>query len=160
MKITDKKRKKLKCLYEGAKAYTSLYHTTDDEDEKQTYVSHFRSPIFDETNIKIFKKPYISLRAFNEGGNITDEHCNGRTNISKALFEGMYNGVLNNFDEFLQFLLDYSYTIKLLSEENSKVAAYLKQNKDKNFIDAYNDLGIVICDSDGNIIEQPDLLIL
>ena len=160
MKITEKKRKKLECLYEEAKAYASLYHATDDEDKKQTYVSHFRNPIFDETNIKIFKKPYISLRAFNGEGSVTDEHCNGRTNISKTIFEGMYNGMLNNFDEFLQFLLDYSYTIKLLSEENSKVAAYLKQNKDKNFIDAYNDLGIVICDSDGNITQEPDLLIL
>jgi hypothetical protein len=37
-----------------------------------------------------------------------------------------------------------------LSEENIKVAEYLKKNKDKNFIDAYKDLGIVICDKDGN----------
>lgn len=158
--ITWKKIKKLECLYEEAIVYTSLYYSTEDEDKRKTFVSHFRSPIFDETNIKIFKKPYISLKAYNKKGPTTDEHCNGRTNMAKAIFEKIHNGEINNFDEFLQFLLDYCYTIKILKEENTKVKIYSQQNKDKNFIEAYRDLGIVLCDLNGNVVEEPNLLIM
>lgn len=158
--MTNKKIKKLECLYEEAKFYTTLYYSTDDEDKKRTFVSHFRSPIFDETNVKIFKKPYISLAAYNGDGPITDEHCNGRTNMAKIIFEKIHSGDINNFDEFLQFLIDYGYTIKILRGENTRVKTYLEQNSDKNFMEAYSDLGIVLCDLNGNVVEEPNLLIL
>lgn len=154
-----KKNKKLalECLWEEAKAYSKLYHETNDDYKKQKYVSHFRSPIFDETNTNIFKKEFISVRAFNNEGKITDEHCNGRTNCSKHLLEKIYKKEINTFDEFIGFLKNYCYTIKILSEENNLVAAYLKKNKDKTFIDAYEDLGILICDENGKILEKIDL---
>ena len=154
-----KKNKKLalECLWEEAKVYSKLYYDTDDAYKKQKYVSHFRSPIFDETNTTIFKKEFISLRAFNNEGKITDEHCNGRTNCSKHLLEKIYKKEINNFDEFFEFLKNYCYTIKILSEENILVANYLKKNKDKNFITAYEELGILICDETGKILEKIDL---
>ena len=148
--ITEKKRLALECLWEEAKAYSKLYYETDNEYQKHKYISHFRSPIFDETNIKAFQKDFTSIRALNGEGKITDEHCNGRTNCSKALIEKIYKKEITTLDQFITFLIDYCYTIKILSEENTKVAEYLKKNKDKNFIDAYNELGIVICDKDGN----------
>jgi len=150
----------LECLWEEAKLYSILYHQTTDEYKKQKYVSHFRSPIFDETNNKIFKKDFISLSAFNNEGKITDEHCNGRTNCSKHLLEKIHKKEITNFNEFLEFLINYCYTIKILSKENILVAAYLKKNKSKNFIDAYKDLGIIICDNNGNKLEKLDLLVI
>jgi hypothetical protein len=150
----------LECLWEEAKLYSILYHQTTNEYKKQKYVSHFRSPIFDETNNKIFKKDFISLSAFNNEGKITDEHCNGRTNCSKHLLEKIHKKEITNFNEFLEFLINYCYTIKILSKENILVAAYLKKNKSKNFIDAYKDLGIIICDNNGNKLEKLDLLVI
>jgi len=154
------KRLALECLWEEAKLYSALYYQTTDEYKKQKYVSHFRSPIFDETNNKMFKKDFISLNAFNNEGKITNEHCNGRTNCSKHLLEKIHKKEINNFNEFLEFLINYCYTIKILSKENSLVAGYLKKNKSKNFIDAYKDLGIIICDSNGNKLEKLDLLVI
>ncbi len=49
---------------------------------------------------------------------------------------------------------------KILKEENTKVKIYSQQNKDKNFIEAYRDLGIVLCDLKGNVVEEPNLLIM
>lgn len=157
-----KKNKKLalECLWEEAKAYSQLYCETKDEYKKQKYISHFRSPIFDETNSGVFKKKFISLRAFKGDGKITDEHCNGRTNCSKHLLEKIYKKEINDFDQFMDFLINYCYTIKILSEENILVANFLKKNKDKNFIDAYKELGIVICDDKGNVLEKIDLPII
>ena len=156
--ITEKKRLALECLWEEAKAYSKLYYETDNEYQKHKYISHFRSPIFDETNIKTFKKDFISLKALNGEGKITDEHCNGRTNCSKVLIEKIHKKEITTLDQFITFLIDYCYTIKILSEENTMVAEYLKKNKNKNFIDAYKDLGIVICDNNGNTMNETDLL--
>ena len=157
-----KKNKKLalECLWEEAKLYSKLYYSTNDEYKREKYVSHFRSPIYDETHNAMFKKKYISLRAFNKEGKITDEHCNGRTNCSKILLEKIHNKEINTFDKFMVFLKDYCFTIKILSEENILVASYLKKNKDKNFIEAYKELGIVICDNEGNIVEKIDLPVI
>ena len=55
-------------------------------------------------------------------------------------------------------LFDHVALAKILSEENTKVAEYLKKNKDKNFIDAYKELGIVICDKNGNEMNETNLL--
>ena len=154
-----KKNKKLalECLWEEAKLYSKLYYSTNDEYKREKYVSHFRSPIYDETHNATFKKELISLRAFNKEGKITDEHCNGRTNCSKKLLEKIHNKEIKNFNQFMDFLINYCFTIKILSEENILVATYLKKNKDKNFIEAYNHLGIVICDNKGNVLDKIDL---
>lgn len=158
--MTESKKLALECLWEEAKMYSKLYHETTDEYKKHKYVSHFRSPIYDETNISLFQKGFISLRAFNKEGRTTDEHCNGRTNCSKNLLEKIHQKEINTFDGFIDFLKNYCYTIKILSEENVLVANYLKKNKDKNFIEAYKDLDIVICDQEGNIIEGLDLPVI
>ena len=50
--------------------------------------------------------------------------------------------------------------VKILSEENILVSSYLKKNKDKNFIEAYNELGIVICDKKGNTLEKIELPVI
>ena len=50
--------------------------------------------------------------------------------------------------------------VKILSEENILVSSYLKKNKDKNFIEAYNELGIVICDEKGNVLEKIELPVI
>ena len=113
--MTKKKRIALECLWEEAKMYSKLYYSTTDEYKRHKYISHFRSPIFDETNIKLFQKDFIS------------------------------------------FLKNYCYTIKILSEENVLVAQYLKENKEKNFLEAYKALSITICDSEGKIIKEPNL---
>lgn len=157
-----KKNKKLalECLWEEAKLYSKLYYETDDNYKKKKYVSHFRSPIFDETNTSIFQKEFISLKAFNKEGKVTDEHCNGRTNCSKHLLKKIYKKEINTFDQFIEFLKNYCYTIKILSEENILVSSYLKKNKDKNFIEAYNELGIVICDKKGNVLEKIELPVI
>lgn len=155
--MKENKKLALECLWEEAKFYSKLYHETDNEYKKQKYVSHFRSPIYDETNTTIFKKELISLRAFLGEGKITDEHCNGRTNCSKHLLEKIHQKEINDFNQFVDFLVNYCFTIKILSEENILVASYLKKNKDKNFIDAYRELGIVICDKEGNILDEIDL---
>ena len=158
--MKENKIKALKCLWKEAKLYSKLYYETEDKFEKNTYVKHFRSPIFDETNVTFFKKDYISLKAFNKEGRITDEHCNGRTNCAKKIFEKIFLGEINTFEEFIDFLKNYCYTIKILSEENTSVSVYLKKNKDKNFIEAYNELGIIICDKKGNIIKDIDLPVI
>lgn len=157
-----KKNKKLalECLWEEAKLYSKLYYNTNDEYKREKYVSHFRSPIYDETHNAMFKKELISLRAFNKEGKITDEHCNGRTNCSKKLLEKIHNKEIKNFNQFMDFLINYCFTIKILSEENILVAAYLKKNKNKNFIEAYNDLGILICDNKGKVLDKIDLPII
>jgi hypothetical protein len=158
--MTENKKLALECLWEEAKMYSKLYYETDNEYKKHKYVSHFRSPIYDETNISFFQKEFISLRAFNKEGKITEEHCNGRTNCSKKLLEKIHLKEIVTFDEFVNFLKEYCYTIKILSEENVSVATYLKKHKEKNFIEAYNDLGIIICDQKGTIIEKLDLPII
>ena len=78
------------------------------EYKKKKYVSHFRSPIFDETNIKIFHKPIFSKKAyecFKQYGTkaftdtktvpkeclLTKEHPNGRTKSAKILFDKIVN---------------------------------------------------------------------
>lgn len=155
--MTENKKLALECLWEEAKMYSKLYYETTNEVKRHKYVSHFRSPIYDETNIALFQKGFISLRAFNREGNITDEHCNGRTNCSKKLLEKIHVNEITTFDEFINFLKDYCYTIKILSEENVAVANYLKKHKDKNFIEAYNDLGILLCDKEGNLIKEINL---
>ena len=48
--MTNKKKLSLECLWEEAKMYSTLYYGTKDKYKKQKYISHFRSPIFDETN--------------------------------------------------------------------------------------------------------------
>jgi hypothetical protein len=158
--MTKNKKLSLECLWEEAKAYSVLYHKTDDEYKKHKYVSHFRSPIWDETNIALFQKDFKSLKAFNNEGKVTNEHCNGRTNCSKKLLEKINKKEINNFEEFIEFLKNYCYTIKILSQENTLVANYLKKNKDKNFIEAYKELGIVICDKKGKILENIDFLVI
>ena len=155
--MTKKKKIALECLWEEAKMYSKLYYLTKDEYKRHKYISHFRSPIFDETNIKLFQKDFISLRAFNKESRVTDEHCNGRTNCSKVLIQKIHNKEINTFDQFLSFLKNYCYTIKILSEENVLVAQYLKENKEKNFLEAYKELGITICDKEGKIIKKPNL---
>lgn len=158
--MTENKKLALECLWEEAKFYSKLYHETNNKFKKHKYVSHFRSPIYDETNTNIFQKDFISLRAFNKEGKITNEHCNGRTNCSKNLLEKIHKKEINTFDEFIDFLKNYCYTIKILSEENVLVANYLKKNKDKNFIEAYKELGILICNEKGEILEKIDLPII
>lgn len=158
--MTESKKLALECLWEEAKMYSKLYHETEDTYKKHKYVSHFRSPIYDETNTSFFQKDFISLKAFNNEGRITDEHCNGRTNCSKNLLIKIHQKEINTFDEFIDFLKNYCYTIKILSEENVLVANYLKKNKDKNFIEAYKELDILICDQEGNVIEELDLPVI
>jgi hypothetical protein len=155
--MTKKKKLALECLWEEAKMYSKLYHLTTNKYKRHKYISHFRSPIFDETNIKLFQKDFISLRAFNKESRVTHEHCNGRTNCSKVLIQKIHDKEINTFDQFLSFLKNYCYTIKILSEENVLVAQYLKENKEKNFLEAYKELGIKICDKEGKIIKKPKL---
>jgi hypothetical protein len=158
--MTENKKLALECLWEEAKMYSKLYYETKDEYKKHKYVSHFRSPIYDETNTTFFQKEFISLRAFNKEGRVTEEHCNGRTNCSKKLLEKIHSEEIVTFDEFINFLKDYCYTIKILSEENVSVSTYLKKHKEKNFIQAYSDLGIIICDQEGTVIEELNLPII
>lgn len=158
--MTVKKKIALECLWEEAKMYSKLYYGTDDEYKKHKYISHFRSPIFDETNVKMFQKDFISLRAFNKESKITDEHCNGRTNCSKKLIQKIHTKEIDTFDQFISFLKNYCYTIKILSEENVLVAQYLKSNKDKNFIEAYKELGIIICNKNGEVINETNLPVI
>jgi len=158
--MTENKKLALECLWEEAKMYSKLYYGTTNEIKRHKYVSHFRSPIYDETDISLFQKDFISLRAFNKEGKVTDEHCNGRTNCSKKLLEKIHLKEIVTFDEFINFLKDYCYTIKILSEENVTVSTYLKKHKDKNFIEAYNDLGILLCDKEGNLIKEINLPII
>ena len=80
--------------------------------------------------------------------------------ISKKLLEKIHLKEIVTFDEFINFLKDYCYTIKILSEENVTVSTYLKKHKDKNFIEAYNDLGILLCDKEGNLIKEINLPII
>lgn len=158
--MTEKKKLALECLWEEAKMYSKLYYGTEDSYKRHKYVSHFRSPIYDETNIAVFQKDFISLRAFNNEGRITDEHCNGRTNCSKKLLEKIHLEEITTFEQFIDFLKNYCYTIKILSEENVLVSSYLKKHKDKTFIEAYNELGIVICDKDGNKLDKIELPVI
>ena len=158
--MTNNKKLALECLWEEAKMYSNLYYGTKNEYKKQKYVSHFRSPIFDETNTKMFKREFMSLRAFNKEDKITDEHCNGRTNCSKKLIHKIYKKEIKTFDEFLSFLKKYCYTIQILAEENVLVAQYLKKNSDKNFMEAYRVLDIIICNEEGEIIKEPKLPII
>ena len=118
-----------------------------------------------EPQVKIIDFGYARLfhsstKAFNKEGKVTDEHCNGRTNCSKHLLKKIYKKEINTFDQFIEFLKNYCYTIKILSEENILVSSYLKKNKDKNFIEAYNELGIVICDEKGNVLEKIELPVI
>ena len=110
--------------------------------------------------LKLFQKDFISLRAFNKESKITDEHCNGRTNCSKKLIQKIHTKEIDTFDQFISFLKNYCYTIKILSEENVLVAQYLKSNKDKNFIEAYKELGIIICNKNGEVINETNLPII
>jgi len=158
--MTENKKLALECLWEEAKMYSNLYYSTENHYKKHKYVSHFRSPIYDETNIALFKKDFISEKAFNNEGRVTDEHCNGRTNCSKKLLEKIHLKEITTFEQFIDFLKNYCYTIKILSEENVLVSTYLKKNKDKNFIEAYSELGIIICDKDGNKLEKIDLPVI
>ncbi len=158
--MTKKKKLALECLWEEAKMYSTLYYGTKDKYKRHKYISHFRSPIFDETNTKMFKKEFLSLKAFKKENKITDEHCNGRTNCSKKLIEKIHKKEIKTFDEFLSFLIKYCYTIQILSEENVLVAQYLKKNIDKNFMEAYKELDIIICNKEGKIIKEPNLPII
>ena len=158
--MTNKKKIALECLWEEAKMYSKLYHSTSDEEKRHKYISHFRSPIYDETDTKMFKRDFISVRAFNNEGRVMNEHCNGRTQCSKILIQRIHKKEINNFNQFVDFLVNYCYTIRILSEENYLVAQYIKKNKDKNFLEAYRDLGITLCDNKGNIIKEPNLPII
>lgn len=158
--MTNKKKIALECLWEEAKMYSKLYHSTNDEEKRHKYISHFRSPIYDETDTKMFKRDFISVRAFNNEGRVMNEHCNGRTQCSKILIQRIHKKEINNFNQFVDFLVNYCYTIRILSEENYLVAQYIKKNKDKNFLEAYRDLGITLCDNKGNIIKEPNLPII
>lgn len=158
--MTKNKKLALECLWDEAKLYSKLYYSTEDTYKRKKYVSHFRSPIFDETNISVFQKDFISLRAFNAEGKITHEHCNGRTNCSKKILEKIHLKEITTFDQFINFLKNYCYTIKILSEENILVSNYLKKNKDKTFIDAYKTLNIILCDKDGNQLKKIDLPVI
>jgi len=158
--MTNKKKLSLECLWEEAKMYSTLYYGTKDKYKKQKYISHFRSPIFDETNTKMFQREFMSLKAFNKENKITQEHCNGRTNCSKKLIHKIFKKEIKTFNEFVSFLKKYCYTIQILSEENVLVAQYLKKNSDKNFMEAYKELDIIICDKDGKIIKDPKLPII
>lgn len=158
--MTNKKKIALECLWEEAKMYSKLYYSTNDEEKRHKYISHFRSPIYDETDTKMFKRDFISVRAFNNEGRVMNEHCNGRTQCSKILIQRIHKKEINNFNQFVDFLVNYCYTIRILSEENYLVAQYIKKNKDKNFLEAYRDLGITLCDNKGNTIKEPNLPII
>ena len=110
------------------------------------FLSRNRNPIFDLSNIKMFKTGLQSNGSLSETNKKlkTEDHYIQRKKGMKHIFDYMMARPNIGYDEFVGLLIKYISTVTLTKEEHRRVTALAKKNKDKYNFELYSLCGIVV----------------